>query len=139
MRISSYRGLRLPYEDMVQLYRRMIFNVLVRNRDDHTKNIVYLMDQNGDWRLSPTSGVICAFNPSGRWTKDNQMTKNGKRSGFSKNDLIHIGKEMGARQENRIINEIVAAVVDWRKYADLAGVDQNQAVEIQKKFRLFKR
>lgn len=131
------RELRLPYVDMVQLFRRMVFNVIARNQDDHTKNIAYLMDQKGDWRLSPAYDVIYAFNPSGRWTKDHQMTVNGKRSGFSKNDLIHIGKEMGIRHESIIINEIVAAVVDWRKYADLAGVDQNQAVEIQKTFRLF--
>ena len=132
------RELRLPYEDMEQLYRRMVFNVAARNQDDHTKNIAYLMNQKGEWRLSPAYDVIYAFNPSGRWTKDHQMTVNGKRSGFLKTDLISIGKEMGIRQQNRIINEVIATVVNWRKYADIAGVDQNQAVEIQKTFRLFK-
>ena len=96
------------------------------------------MNQKGEWRLSSAYDVIYAFNPSGRWTKDHQMTVNGKRSGFLKTDLIYIGKEMGIRQQNRIINEVIATVVNWRKYADIAGVDQNQAVEIQKTFRLFK-
>ena len=132
------RELRLPYEDMDQLYRRMVFNIVARNQDDHTKNIAYLMDNNGDWRLSPAFDVIYAFNPSGRWTKDHQMTINGKRSGFSKNDLIHVGKEMGIRYESTIINEIVDTVVDWHKYADQADVDKDQADDIQKTFRLFK-
>ncbi len=132
------RELRLPYEDMEQLYRRMVFNVVARNQDDHTKNIAYLMNQNGDWRLSPAYDVIYAFNPSGRWTKDHQMTVNGKRSGFSKTDLLHIGKEMGIRQENRIINEVIDTVVNWRKFADLAGVERNQAEDIQKVLRIFK-
>jgi serine/threonine-protein kinase HipA len=129
------RELRLPYEDMEQFFRRMVFNVIARNQDDHTKNISYLMDQNGIWHLSPAYDIIYAYNPSGSWTHNHQMTVNGKRNGFSRRDLIHVGKEMGIHHERLIIGEIVDAVSRWQKYSKEAGVERDQVLEIRNKFR----
>ncbi len=129
------RELRLPYEDMEQFFRRMVFNVIARNQDDHTKNISYLMDQKGIWRLSPAYDIIYAYNPSGRWTHNHQMTINGKRTDFSEGDLIRVGKEMGIRHERLIIMEIVDAVSQWHKYSKEAGVERDQVLEIRNNFR----
>jgi len=129
------RELRLPYQDMEQFFRRMIFNVIARNQDDHTKNISYLMDKKGIWRLSPAYDIIYAYNPDGRWTHNHQMTINGKRTDFSGEDLIHVGKEMGIRNERLIIEEIVDAVSGWQKYSNEAGVERDQVLEIRNKFR----
>ena len=120
---------------MEQFFRRMIFNVIARNQDDHTKNISYLMDQKGTWRLSPAYDIIYAYNPDGRWTHNHQMTINGKRTDFSGEDLIHVGKEMGIRNERLIIEEIVDAVSGWQKYSKEAGVERDQVLEIRNKIR----
>jgi len=101
----------------------MVFNVVARNQDDHTKNITFLMDKNGSWRLSPAYDVIYAYNPSGDWTNKHQMSINGKRDIFFKDDLISVGKEMNIRSSHKIIDEIIEVVSEWPKFAKDAGVE----------------
>ena len=120
------RELRLPYEDMEQLYRRMVFNVVARNQDDHTKNIAYLMDEDGKWRLSPAFDVIYSYNPRGAWTSKHQMTINGKRDAFLKDDLLHVGEEMGIRGGKQILDQIVEVVSNWELFAKDAEVEESQ-------------
>ncbi|MDH3748919.1 MAG: type II toxin-antitoxin system HipA family toxin, partial [Gammaproteobacteria bacterium] len=79
--------LRLPATSFSELFRRMVFNVVARNQDDHTKNIAFLMNKAGDWSLAPAFDVIYAYNPAGAWTSQHQMTINGARSGFQRSDL----------------------------------------------------
>ncbi len=117
------RRLRLPYEDTEQQYRRMVFNVIARNQDDHTKNIAFLMDRDGNWRLSPAFDVIYAYNPGGEWTSRHQMSVAGKRVGITRYDLLAVGREMSVRHAAAIIDEIVEAVSRWPRFAADAGVD----------------
>ncbi|MCH7589075.1 MAG: type II toxin-antitoxin system HipA family toxin [Chloroflexi bacterium] len=124
------RELRLPYEDMEQLYRRMVFNVVARNQDDHTKNIAYLMDEDGKWRLSPAFDVIYSYNPRGAWTSKHQMTINGKRDAFLKDDLLHVGEEMGIRGAKQILDQIVEVVSNWELFAKDAGVEESQVKSV---------
>ena len=131
------RELRLPYSDMEQQFRRMVFNVAARNQDDHTKNIAFLMDKNGQWRLSPAFDVIYSYNPTGRWTNRHHMSINGKRDDFLKNDLILVAKEMGIRSCERIIAEIEEAVSIWPNFAKNAGVEASQIKSISKIHRRF--
>ena len=98
------RELKLPYSDSDQLYRRMLFNVVARNQDDHTKNIAYLMDTDGEWRLSPAFDVIYSYNPQGAWTSNHQMYIQGKTDDFSRKDLLTVASEMGIREGEGIIN-----------------------------------
>ncbi len=124
------RELKLPHSDMEQLYRRMLLNVIARNQDDHTKNIAYLMDGEGEWQLSPAFDVVYSYNPQGAWTKNHQMSINGKTDDFSKSDLLHVASEMGIRDGDRILNQVIEVVSGWRQYAEDAGVDESQAKAI---------
>jgi len=119
---SVMRQLRLPKNEAVQQYKRMIFNVVSRNQDDHTKNIAFLMDSNGKWRLSSAFDVTYSHNPGGKWTNRHQMTINGKRDGFTLEDLTIVGKSIGIHDPDAIINEIVNVVNRWSEFAVQAGV-----------------
>ncbi len=135
---QTIRELRLPYKDTEQLYRRMVFNVIARNQDDHTKNISFLMDKNGKWSLSPAYDVIYSYNPEGKWTGKHQMSINGKRENFLKEDLIRVGKEMSIKSYNKIINEIVEVVSNWTHFAKEAGIEDSKTKSIGSTHRLFK-
>jgi serine/threonine-protein kinase HipA len=120
------RRLRLPYEDTAQQYRRMVFNVIARNQDDHTKNIAFLMDREGNWRLSPAFDVIYAYNPSGEWTSRHQMSVNGRREDITRDDLLAVATEMGVKQATAIVNEVGDAVSRWPRFAADAGVEPSK-------------
>ena len=81
------RRLKLPIQSINQQFRRMVFNIMARNQDDHVKNIAFIMDRAGRWRLSPAFDVVYAFNPDGPWTGQHQMHMNGKRSNFRLEDF----------------------------------------------------
>ncbi|MGE3440767.1 MAG: type II toxin-antitoxin system HipA family toxin [Blastocatellales bacterium] len=123
--LLTMRRLRLPMADIEQQFRRAVFNVIARNHDDHVKNIAYLMNKNGDWRLSPAFDIAYSYNPSGAWTSRHQMSLNGKRDGFTIDDLIALA-ESGAikpAKARRIVEEVAAAVGKWSDFAATAGVD----------------
>jgi serine/threonine-protein kinase HipA len=126
------RRLRLPYHDAEQQFRRMVFNVLARNQDDHPKNIGFLMNRNGKWRLSPAYDVIYSHNPEGSWTNKHQMTINGKRDGFTREDILGVAKAMNIKHAGGIIDEIHKAVSLWPKFAAEAGVPEKRTEEIYK-------
>ena len=141
--ISSYeeafqvmRELRLPYGDAEQQYRRMVFNVIARNQDDHTKNIAFVMDRSGRWQLSPAFDLTWAYNPTGRFTSSHQMTIGGKRDGFTFEELAALGREMSIRSCENIIREIVDIVSEWPSFAKDAGVPRDQTGKIAKTLRL---
>lgn len=133
------RELRLPYTDAEQLFRRMVFNLVARNQDDHTKNINFLMDRTGKWRLSPAFDVIYAHNPSGKWTNKHQMTVNGKREGFVFDDLIAVADEMNIKNGGQIVDKIVDIVFQWKKIAKVVGVENSQIEAISRTHRLLKK
>lgn len=130
------RELRLPYEDAEQQFRRMVFNVVARNQDDHTKNIAFLMDKSGRWRLSPAFDVIYSYNPQGTWTSRHQMSVNGKRDDFAVDDLKRVGDEMGIKSCGSIIQHINEVILNWPAYAEEAGVRASQVNTIHGSLRL---
>ena len=136
--VETIRQLDLPAMDVEQQFRRTVFNVLIRNQDDHVKNIAFLMDREGTWRLSPAFDVAYAYNPSGLWTNRHQMTLNGKRDGFELEDLISFASFCGFKRRKALglIDEIRAPVAAWRTFADEAGVRETDAVRIEKALRL---
>jgi serine/threonine-protein kinase HipA len=111
------RQLRLPYKDAEQLFMRMTFNVIARNQDDHTKNISFLMDEDGTWKLAPAYDVTYAFDPLNKWMKQHQMTINGKRENINRKDVLKVAKEMNIKKPNNLIDEIVRSVKKWKKFA----------------------
>ena len=124
------RRLRLSKAEAAQQYRRMVFNILARNQDDHTKNISFLMNSSGKWSLSPAYDLTYSHNPAGKWTNQHQMSVNGKRDGFSKQELIATGKSISIAKPELILDEVAAAVGKWQKFADAAGVSKQIALEI---------
>lgn len=113
-----------------RLYRRMLFNVVARNQDDHTKNISFLMDRDGEWDLAPAYDVTWAYNPASYWTARHQMTITGKRDGFGRDELLEVGSMVGVRKPGAIFDDVVAAVADWERYSSDAAVpaDLHRAV-----------
>jgi serine/threonine-protein kinase HipA len=130
------RGLRLMHKEIEQLYKRMIFNVVARNQDDHTKNISFLMDKAGKWSLSPAYDVTYSYNPTGIWTHQHQMTINGKRDDFDLNDLIEVGKKAGLKNSKVTVEQTISVISQWEKYAKNAGIAIKQAKALRKAHRL---
>ncbi len=113
-----------------------MFNVVARNQDDHTKNISFLMDRQGRWRLAPAYDVIYAYNPGGEWTSKHQMSINGKRDDITRADLLQVGKEISIKNGGAVVDEVVGAVPGWPEYAGEAGVDRSKAASIGQTHRL---
>lgn len=130
------RKLRLSKADAAEQYRRMVFNIIARNLDDHTKNITFLMEPDGEWQLSPAYDVIYAHNPRGRWTNQHQMSANGKRDDFTREDLIAVGESISLRQPETIIDDVLTAVEKWPEFAKDAGVNDKMIKEIAGNQRL---
>lgn len=117
----------------VQLFRRMIFNVLAWNCDDHVKNIAYLMDRAGEWHLAPAYDACYAWNPEGDWTSRHQMSVNGKRIGIEDADLLACARfaNLRERKARAVLDEVRAAVRDWRRFADEAEVRDDFVAKIE--------
>lgn len=117
------RRLGLTMAEVEEQFRRMVFNLVARNQDDHVKNIAYLMDKRGRWFLAPAYDVTWSFNPEGRWTSSHQMTVNGRRDGFGRSDLEAVARIASLKRgrAEAILGEVVDAVRTWpRLAADLA-------------------
>lgn len=111
------RSLRLPFPDALELYRRMVFNVVVRNQDDHTKNISFLMDEDGKWRLSPAYDMGYAYKPQGGWTATHQMSMNGKFDDITRGDLLAVAALNNIKNGTHIIEEVCDAASQWPRIA----------------------
>ena len=132
------RQLDMPATATEELYRRMVFNVIARNQDDHVKNIAFLMNRLGQWSLAPAYDMTYSYQPSGRWTHRHQMTINGKQDDFTPDDFKQCGQAATLKRgEYRTIFRDVSQVVSrWHDYADDAGVDPIQRDKIHKTLRL---
>lgn len=117
--------LGLGMADKEQLFLRMVFNVLAYNRDDHTKQISFLMDKRGQWRLSPAYDVTYAYNPNGEFTSQHQMAVNRKRDGITTADFLAVAKRQGlnAYSAKRLIEQVKTAIGSWPEFATKAEVD----------------
>jgi len=118
------RQIGLPMQAVEEQFRRMAFNIVARNQDDHVKNIAFLMDKSGRWSLSPAFDMTYSFNASGQWTASHQMTMNGKRDNFDREDFKACARaaSMKRGRAETIVNEVVETVSRWRDYAEEAGV-----------------
>ena len=126
------RALRLPYSAVTELFRRIVFNVVVRNQDDHTKNISFLMGEDGQWRLSPAYDMGYAFNPQGGWTSMHQMSVNGKFDKISRADLLACAAANDIKEADDIIDQICDAASSWPRIAKDCGVPLSMTEDIVK-------
>lgn len=116
------RSLVLPYPQAEELFRRMVFNVIARNCDDHTKNFSFMMDKSGVWKLAPAFDVCHAYRPGSMWVSRQSLSVNGKRENFVRDDLLNVAKQMNIKKADQIISEIQSVVNRWPKFAEQAGV-----------------
>jgi len=135
--IQVIRRLGLPRKDMDQQVLRAMFNVVGRNCDDHVKNIAFLMNRRGEWRLSPAFDISYAWNPSGEWTSRHQMSVNGKRDGFMREDLLALAKvaDIKKARAEQMVDHVIEAVSRWPDFAAEAGVSNARVKEIQNRQR----
>ena len=128
--LNTVSQLGLGHDALKQAFRRLVFNVVAVNRDDHTKNLAFLLPEDGDWQLAPAYDVTHAHNPNGVWTQRHQMSVNGKFDKITSNDLRAVGDKYMVPGYKNVINEVLIAVDQWPKFAELAGVDGETTVRI---------
>ena len=135
--LLAIRRLQLPMAAVEEQFRRMVFNVVARNQDDHVKNIAFLMNPLGEWSLAPAFDVTYSFNPAGAWTGTHQMTLNGKRDGFTREDFVQCARSalMKRGRAATILEEVQTAVNRWPEFAAEAGVPDEWRDKIQKTHR----
>jgi serine/threonine-protein kinase HipA len=129
------RRLHLPYSDIEQMYRRMVFNVLARNHDDHTKNHSFIMNQSGEWSLAPAYDVCYSCSFTGKWTSQHQLSLNGKRDDFTLKDLLTVAGKSDVKNAREIVQQVLDVVSQWKNYAREAGVKPKYITQIQQTFR----
>ena len=136
--METIRRLGLGMAVIGEQYRRAVFNIVARNQDDHVKNIAFLMNRSGKWRLSPAYDVAYAYNPQGLWTGRHQMSMVGKRNGFERADLLRFAETSGLKipVASRVIDRVLAAVGSWPRFASEAGVEEPRARRVGKTHRL---
>lgn len=135
--LQTMKRIGLSMSDIEEQFRRAVFNVIARNHDDHVKNIAYLMDKTGHWSLSPAFDVAYSYNPTGAWTARHQMSINGKRDDFVKDDLIALARTGGIKRGRAaaIIEQVHDAVKKWPGFAETAGVNPVTADKIKSTHR----
>ena len=121
--MQTIRDLKLGISVVEEQCRRTIFNIVARNQDDHVKNIAFLMNRKGAWRLSPAYDVAYACNPSGPWTRDHQMSMAGKRNDFERADMMRFAESSGLKKTaaRRILDDVISAVTNWRHWGIGSG------------------
>lgn len=124
------RRLKLTYPEMEQMFRRMVFNVLARNCDDHTKNHTFIMNNDGSWKLAPAYDVCHAYRPGSEWVSFHSLSINGKRDNITIDDMLQVAKLINCRNPQEIIDEVQHSVNHWMDFASEAKVDENMAKAI---------
>jgi serine/threonine-protein kinase HipA len=112
------RELKLSYSDAEQMFRRMVFNVVARNCDDHTKNFAFRLVKDGSWELTPAYDICHAYQPKHQWVSQHALSINGKRDGITKDDLLVVGKSIRNKKAAETIEEINDTVSKWKSFAD---------------------
>lgn len=136
--LFTMRQLRLGMAELEEQFRRMVFNIVGRNQDDHVKNIAFLMDRSGAWRLSPAFDLTWSYNPGGAWTSRHQMSVNGKRDQFALADFdaCAAAVSMSRSRTRAIIDQVRTAVRQWPRFAAEAGVGEARSEAIASTLRL---
>ena len=129
---QTMRELKLPYPAAEQMFRRMVFNVLARNCDDHTKNFSFMLKQSGAWELAPAFDICHAYQPQHEWVSQHVLSINGKRKNITRGDLTGVGKSIGNKKAAVAIEEIQATIKRWKDFADEVKVSPKLRTVIDK-------
>jgi serine/threonine-protein kinase HipA len=133
---STIQQLRLSHEYSQEMYRRMVFNILARNQDDHTKNIGFMMDRSGNWQLAPAFDMVWQYSPNGRFTSVHQLSANGKRDHFVAGDLERVAEIFGIYKAKEIRDQVTDAVATWPALAKQANIKARIIKDLLGTYRL---
>jgi len=129
---ETMRSMLLPYTDAEQLYRRMVFNVMARNCDDHTKNFSFIMDKIGQWKLAPAFDICHAYRPGSSWVSQHSLSVNGKRMNITRDDLLQVAHKMNIKKAHLIIDQVRFAISRWNDFATQTNVKKELKEAISK-------
>jgi serine/threonine-protein kinase HipA len=129
---QTMRELSLSYADAEQMFRRMVFNVISRNCDDHTKNFAFRLKKEGKWELAPAYDLCHAYRPNHQWVSQHALSVNGKRKDINKSDLLVIGNSIHCKRAAEIVDEIESIVMNWDRFASEVGVSKEliEAIDV---------
>jgi serine/threonine-protein kinase HipA len=127
---QTMRELNLPYPAAEQLFRRMVFNVMARNCDDHPKNFAFRLKKDGKWELAPAYDICHAYSPNHQWVSRHALSINGKRSNITREDLLTIGKSIKNKKAAETIDHIGSVIKNWKEFADAVEVSPTLRDEI---------
>jgi serine/threonine-protein kinase HipA len=133
------RKLKLPLSDAEELLRRMVFNVVARNHDDHSKNFAFMLDEQNQWRLSPAYDLVYSYKPGSKWVEQHWMMLNMKRDLFQREDFYIIEKVVPSftrKNIDEVINKTVGEVSNWRSLAEANDVPKTLIEEVESNLRL---
>jgi serine/threonine-protein kinase HipA len=120
---QTMRMLRLTYPQAEQMFRRMVFNVMAQNCDDHTKNFAFTMDQSGEWKLAPAYDVCHAYRPGSSWVSQHALSINGKRQGITRDDLLEVARQINVKKAPAILAQTSEVIGNWLQYAEQIRVE----------------
>jgi serine/threonine-protein kinase HipA len=132
---ATARKIGLKQTALDELFRRMVFNILARNQDDHSKNHAFMMDGSGQWHLTPAYDIVFTYKKGSRWVESQQMRCNGKRDNFVREDLLSAGSAADVKNPEAVIREVIEVLKLWPDIAAEAGLKRDQADSIQGHFR----
>ncbi|MDR2866782.1 MAG: type II toxin-antitoxin system HipA family toxin [Methanomassiliicoccaceae archaeon] len=130
--MQMMRHLRMPYPDLEQTFRRMVFNVIMRNNDDHTKNFSFILRENGEWRTAPAYDVTYAYDPANYWIQRHQMSVCGKTREITRKDIMRVAHDAGIRGAADITDTVLSTAAEWTSYARSSGVPERMTERIDK-------
>ena len=134
---QTMRQLRLTYPEAEQMYRRMVFNVLATNYDDHTKNFSFILKKDEPWRLAPAYDICYSYDPNNHWVSQQTLSVNGKRRDITKQDLLTIADDNNIKKGMQIIEQVNEIVKGWHDYANKAEVRADLKERIEKTLHVF--
>lgn len=129
---QTMRVLRLTYPEAEQMFRRMVFNVMARNCDDHTKNFSFEMDATGEWKLTPAYDLCHAYRPGSAWVSRQSLSVNGKRENINRKDLLEVANQISLKRGEAIIDQISGILKKWNLYAEQTKVESKLRDAIKK-------
>jgi serine/threonine-protein kinase HipA len=129
---QTMRELKLTYPDADQMFRRMVFNVLARNCDDHTKNFAFRLHKGSVWELAPAFDLCHAYKPEHQWVSQHALSINGKRNNISRDDMMKVAESANIKKASEVIGLVNDTVKQWVKFADEVEVPAALRDEISK-------
>lgn len=117
------RKLNLSSDEQSQQYRRMVFNVIAENVDDHTKNFSFIMQPNGEWHISPAYDIVFSADPDSHFYRNHELTILSKRKNITKQDLLLFAQRQDIKNAASIIDEVTEVVMNFKAYAEKVEID----------------